>query len=73
MKNYNISLSIVPHVLNILGGSYTFKGELDLALKYNEESLALYKGSSLITKMGRAGLYQFIGTIFFQKGDPWAF
>ncbi len=68
-KNYYISLSIVPHVLNILGGSYTFKGELDLALKYNEESLALYKGSSLITKMGRAGLYQFIGTIFFQKGD----
>ena len=35
-KNYDLSLSMIPHNLNVLGGSYTAKGELDLALKYNK-------------------------------------
>jgi len=69
IKKYELVLSIVPHNLNIIGGSYTAKGELDLALKYNKESLALFKGSSLLATLGKSGLYQNIGIIFFQKGD----
>ena len=61
IKKYELVLSIVPHNLNIIGGSYTAKGELDLALKYNKESLALFKGSSLLATLGKSGLYQNMG------------
>jgi len=68
-KEYDIGLTLVNFNLSVLGSSYTAKGELDLALKYHNKGLDLYKGSSILSNMGKAGDYYTIGTIYFQKGE----
>jgi tetratricopeptide (TPR) repeat protein len=67
-KNYEFPLVMIPHNLDGLGISYTAKGELDLALESFKKSLDLYKGSSIVTIIAKAGIYQNIGEILFQKG-----
>jgi tetratricopeptide (TPR) repeat protein len=69
-KKYDIASIMVPANLQVLGLSYTEKGELDLALEFHHKSLDFPTGNSMITNMVNATSYHNIGEIFFQKGEP---
>jgi tetratricopeptide (TPR) repeat protein len=70
MQNYEILGYILPFNLGVIGLVYQAKGELDLALKYHNESLDHSEGNYLILKLINAASYNNIGEIYFQKGNP---
>ncbi|MHA2007247.1 MAG: tetratricopeptide repeat protein [Promethearchaeota archaeon] len=59
----------IPYILSALGMVYTSKGELDLALKANNESLNLSRGNYMLINIVRATSYKNLGDISLQKGD----
>ncbi|MFW9940742.1 MAG: tetratricopeptide repeat protein [Candidatus Thorarchaeota archaeon] len=68
LENYDITATMIPFNLHILGVSYADIGELDLALDSHKKSLDLYKGSMIYTNSAKGVTYNSIGNIYFQKG-----
>lgn len=70
-ENHDLTLSsvMVPLTLNVLGHTYSLKGELDIALESHKRSLDLFRGNSIITIQAIGATYTNMGEIYFQKGD----
>ncbi len=69
-KKYDIAFFMLPMIFNLLGQTYTNKGELDLGLEYHKKSLDFSKGSNVIIDMANGSTVNHIGEIYFQKGVP---
>jgi tetratricopeptide (TPR) repeat protein len=67
-EKYDIAFFMLPMIFNLLGQTYTNKGELDLGLEYHKKCLDFPKGSNLINDMVNGSTINHIGEIYFQKG-----
>ncbi|MHA1932972.1 MAG: tetratricopeptide repeat protein [Promethearchaeota archaeon] len=68
-EDYDSFPYLLTFILFLIGVIYAEKGELDLALEAQNESLALTRGSSMIFKLINATSHNNIGNLNFQKGN----
>ncbi|MHA2123834.1 MAG: tetratricopeptide repeat protein [Promethearchaeota archaeon] len=67
IKNYELTLSLIPFTLFVLGETYLAKGELDLALDFLNRSLDHSKAGTSAIKHINGITNHHIGSIYYQK------
>ncbi|MFW9825447.1 MAG: tetratricopeptide repeat protein, partial [Candidatus Thorarchaeota archaeon] len=70
-EKYDSINSMIPCILAVLGTIYTFKGELETALKYHMQSIKYYQtqfSNSIVGKWYTAISYDNLGYIYYQQG-----
>lgn len=70
LKDYDNFPYILPFILFLIGAIYSDKGEIDLALKAQKESLVLTRGNAMLFKILNATSHTSIGNLNFQQGNP---